>query len=57
MLIKIITIDLATGAIIKEENCNIIKFSSQKWLIKHLIWAFTNGYGIQMLNVNDKEPV
>jgi hypothetical protein len=56
MLIKVITIDLVTGKTHSETNCNILRPNGKKWLDKHMIWAFSNNHGVQMLNLADKEP-
>jgi hypothetical protein len=56
MLVKVTTVELATGAIVGETNCNILRANGRKWLDKHMIWCFNNGHGLQMLKLGEKEP-
>lgn len=56
MIIKVTTIELATGKVSDERTANIKTVKGQTWLINHMNWAFTNKHGIQLHNVNDNPP-
>ncbi len=57
MIIKVITIELATGKTHDERTTRLNTEAGQRWLHKHMTFAFSNGYGVQMLNQDDSEPV
>jgi hypothetical protein len=55
-MVSLVTIDLASNEVIRETHVKWHHAPSYPWLLKHLTWAFKNGYGIQMRNTKDKEP-
>lgn len=56
MIIKVLTVELATG---KQHDMRTVRLNTeagQRWIAKHFTWAFSNGYGVQMHNQDDAEP-
>jgi len=56
MMVKLITVDLVTGQVIRTTQVNWHNPKSIAWLLKHLLYCFKHKRGVQMLAASDKEP-
>lgn len=55
MLIRVTTVDVKTGN--QHGHSKVINYHNnraRRWLAKHCVWAFSNGYGIATNNVADE---
>lgn len=51
--VRVTTVDLKTG---EEHSVRLINYhlhSNRRWLIQHMSWALTNGYGVACNNMKD----
>ena len=49
MLVTITTIDLTNETEVCEVlECDITDYKASRWLTKHLVWAMSQGYGVQI---------
>ncbi len=57
MEVIVTTVYLETGEVSDERAVVFNKDKGRDWLAKHMWYCFCNGYGIQMRNKEDNEPV
>lgn len=48
MKVKITTIKLADETLVSEMEAEFLSPTKQEWIIKHCLWAFHNGCGVQL---------
>jgi hypothetical protein len=56
MIVKVRTVNMATGQVRGETEVNYNRRESVAWLDRHERWCLNHGFGVQKWNAKDGEP-